>query len=498
MLSKLRNTVITFLKSDKDYAILAAIAAGLYPLLYYYDQNFALINSKSQLLFFVVNYILLPLLAFYILQFIVRKFKLSTKVHAILVSILNLTFFSVLIVVTLFGFYIPKLVLAVIIGIVLGLIFYKHRKKVMLFQLILTFLVLPKLIPDLYREVFYTTSWMQQPDTIEAVVFKKKPNVYVIQPDGYVNFSELNNTLYNFDNSTFENFLADNKFTFYPNFRSNYTSTLSSNSSMFGMKHNYYGNKTFGINPSQNTGNEIVGDNPVLRIFKNNNYKTFLMLHTPYIIVNRPKIDFDYCNISLSEIPYIARGFHIRKDLSNDVKTAIQENKNTSNFFFIECMLPRHIVTHDSPKNNIQTERLLYLERLEEANNWLTDLITYINKEDKDGVIIIVADHGGYVGLSSMQQNEVKQTDRDIVYSIFSSALAVKWNGETPDFEKGLQSSVNVFRTLFSYLGEDDSFLNNLQPNESFTIIRKNNPPGVYKLIDEEGKVVYEKLDDKP
>ncbi|MBU2939663.1 sulfatase-like hydrolase/transferase [Lacinutrix sp. C3R15] len=493
----MQNKVITFLTSKKDFPVLAAIAVGLYPLLYYYDLNFALINSKSQFVFFVCSYIIIPLIAFCSLHFLSKKINFSAKAKAVLSTIFSITFFLVFIVITLFGFNFIKLLLALVIGLLLGFILYKHRNKVILFQLILAFLILPKLIPDIYREVFYSDAWMQQPDAIEQTVFKKKPNVYVIQPDGYVNFSELNNRLYNFDNHIFEGFLKENKFTFYPKYRSNYTSTLSSNSSLFGMKHHYYGNSTLGINPSHNSRNEIVEDNPVLRTFKNNNYKTFLLLQTPYLLVNRPKIDFDFCNISLDEVSYIARGFSKDKDLSKDVKTAIQENKNTSNFFFIESMLPSHIITHDNPNNNIEKERELYLKRLQKANIWLTDLITYISNEDKDAIVLIVSDHGGYVGLSSMLQNEAKQTDRDIVYSMFSAALAIKWNDTTPEFDSELQSSVNLFRTLFSYLSEDDSLLKNLQPNESFTVIRRNNPKGVFKLIDEEGAVVYKALKNK-
>ncbi|WP_400077622.1 sulfatase-like hydrolase/transferase [Winogradskyella sp. R77965] len=385
------------------------------------------------------------------------------------------------------------MLIALVLGIIIGSILVNHVKKVIIVQLILICMVLPKLVPDLYREVMYSKDWMKQPDAIETTVFKKRPNVYVIQPDGYVNFSELTNKLYNFNNEIFENFLRENGFVFYPEYRSNYSSTLSSNSSLFGMKHHYYGNKVLGINPSHNTRDEIVGDNPVLRIFKNNDYKTLLMLQTPYLLVNRPKIHFDYCNISLNEVSYIERGFYLEKDLSKDVKTAIRENKSTSNFFFIESMLPSHIVTHNGSGNTVEEEGKLYIERLQEANKWLTDLIDYISKEDRNGIILIVSDHGGYVGLSSMEQNQLKQTNRDIVYSMFSSALAIKWNSDKPEFKNEIRSSVNLFRTVFAHLSEEQSYLNHLQEDKSYMIIRSGSPKGVYEYIDESGTTIFKK-----
>ena len=83
---------------------------------------------------------------------------------------------------------------------------------------------------------------MVQPDDIEKVQFKKRPNIYYIQPDGYVNFSEMVKGYYKNDNSAFKHFLEDNGFKNYDDIRSNYTSTLVSNSATFSMMHHYYNN----------------------------------------------------------------------------------------------------------------------------------------------------------------------------------------------------------------------------------------------------------------
>ena len=38
-MSNLRDRIIAFINSDEDKPLVAAIAAGLYPLLYYYNNN---------------------------------------------------------------------------------------------------------------------------------------------------------------------------------------------------------------------------------------------------------------------------------------------------------------------------------------------------------------------------------------------------------------------------------------------------------------------------
>ncbi len=434
----------------------------------------------------------MPLVLYYSLRFLFKRIKPLKAFEKYVLPMLNMACFFLLIVISVFGFDWVKLIIALAIGVVLGYFLVSHIKKVVVFQLIMIGLVLPKLIPDLYRELMYSRKWMEQPDAIERAVFQKRPNVYVIQPDGYANFLDLKNSLYNHDNHKFEQFLDVKGFELYDNYRSNYFSTLSSNSSMFSMKHHYYGNKTLGINPSHNSRDEIVGDNPVLRVFKNNGYKTHLLLQIPYLLSNRPTVDFDYCNISLDEVSYISRGFQLQKDLKKDTKLAIENSASEPSFFFIESMLPSHITTHKDSESSIENERELYLERLELANEWLTDLVSFIIEKDPDGLIVIAADHGGYVGLNSSMESQKKITDELLIHSMFSSVLAIKWpNNTKPKFDKELKSSVNLFRTLFAYLSNDDTLMNNLQQDKSYLIIRKGAPTDVYEVIDENNLVVF-------
>ncbi|MEP5340505.1 MAG: hypothetical protein ABJL44_02840 [Algibacter sp.] len=497
MLNKIRLFVIRFIESKNTTVALAfftAIAAGLYPLLHYYNSNFSQVNSWSQFAFFIITFLLFPAIIFVIVYVVFKKVYFFKKFTKYILPVLNYSSFLVFVIIVLYGSQKILMVLAILLAVVLGIIFYKHLRKILVFQFLLGLLVLTKLTPEFYRHITYSKKWMEQPDKIEKVVLTKKPNIYVIQPDGYANFSELKKGHYNFDNNSFGHYLIQKDFTLYQDFRSNYRSTLSSNSSMFAMKHHYYNKQQLGGGELYKSRDVIAGDNPVVSIFKNNNYKTFLILEKPYLLVNRPKMFYDYCNFNYDELPYLDRGLNVSKNVVAEVKKVISVNKETSNFFFIEKMLPGHISNSDSNSRGKEQERLDYLKNLRACNDWLKKIITTITDNDDNCMIIIVADHGGFVGMNSTSDSFKKQEDKDVVRSIFTSTLAIKWNGEAPGFDDELKTNVNLFRVLFSYLSNDDVYLNNLQRDESFTIIQDASSLEVYELINNDGSVVFNKV----
>lgn len=491
MLSNLRNKVIQFINSKEEIPILAGLTAGLYPLIYYYNKNFTLINSWSQFLVFVCVYILLPVIAFYLVHKIFSKVSFLTKYSNYIIPGLNLSVFAFLIIFNTYGYYHKKHFLLVFVAFVIGALLKNHFKKVVVFQLLLSVLVFTKLMPHVYNYVNYSKAWMQQPDTIEETIFTKRPNVYVIQPDGYANFSELKKGNYNYDNSAFESFLEENDFKLYTDYRSNYSSTLSSNSSMFAMKHHYYNHPNSGINELYNARENILGMNPVISIFKKNNYKTNLLLEKPYLLLNRPKVAYDYANLKSEEVRFLSRGYMELKDLNADLEVAINRNKETNNFYFIQKLKPGHIATFKNDAEGKTEGRLNYLTKLEESNTWLKKAIQIIKDNDPNSLIVLVADHGGFVGYDYTSQSKEKQMDRDLVYTIFTSSLAIKWPDQAPVFEDKLKTNVNLFRILFSYLSDNESYLNNLQEDKSYNIIEEGAPFGVYERINEQGEIVF-------
>ncbi len=306
-----------------------------------------------------------------------------------------------------------------------------------------------------------------------------------------MNFSELKKGNYNIENAEFENFLKEKNFKTYSDFRSNYAATLPTNSSVFMMKHHYYNNGS-DFTETIDARNVIVSDNSVLRILKNNGYRTFFVTEQPYFLTNKPKIGYDFCNFSNEEISFVTTGIGEPKDVIGPFKNYLEEYPEGPNFFFVEIFNPGHITNTIEDSKGVEGERQHYIESLREANKKVTQITDAILAKDPQALIIIMADHGGFVGMTNTSETYTKNSDRDFINSIFSSILAIHWpNGETPEFDNKLKTSVNLFRILTSYLSEDDSYLSNLQEDGSYIIINFDAPQGVYKYLDDDGNVVF-------
>lgn len=493
-MEKLRARFRAFIETNKQYPLIVATAAGLPPMLHYYNSNFWQVNSLEQLTYFFIFFICIPVVILFFINFIFKSIQSISKYRTLALLCLNIIFFVTFTLFSTIGISTKRVLLVCFLAVILSFIFKKYLKKIVVFELLLTIVLFINLIPNLFDSIFYSDNWMKFDDDIETVEFKKKPNIYLIQPDGYANFSELKKDNYNFDNSKFEMFLSNSGFKLYPNFRSNYYTTLSSNASMFSMKHHYYNNPKQHSNELAKSREIIAGKNSVISIFKNNGYKTFLLLQKPYLIINRPQIVYDYCNISYDELPYINQGFGINKNIENDLEQLISDNPLSSNFYFIEQIAPGHISTHKKDSKGINLERIKYLESLKSTNNWLKNIISLINQKDKESIIIVAADHGGFVGMTNTRQSKSKQISETLVMSVFTAVLAVKWPDSTPPhYEKKLETSVNLFRILFTYLSDDEKYLKNLEANESYIIINKGAKFGSYLRIDNSGNVVFKR-----
>lgn len=493
-MSNLRDRIIAFTKSDRDTPIVAAVAAGLYPLLFYYYSNFTLLNSWEQFTFFVVYFLIIPILVFKFSSVLVNRFSYFKSVKQFVLPILNFGWSAYLMVIITKGFSNKLITIAVLVAVILAVLFRKHFKKIIVFQFLLALMVIMPLCKYIFFDKQSPDEWTKQPDDIENILFKKTPNIYFIQPDGYANFSEINRGYYNYDNSEFKDFLLNHDFKLYDDYRSNYYSTLSSNSSMFTMKHHYHNFPSSKIREVYNARDVIVGENPVLQILKNNNYKTHLLLDRSYILINRPEMAYDYCNMSADSLSYFSRGFQMSSDIFSDLKEIQKDSITKPSFYFLEELSPSHVTNKKSPGDIANVEREKYLNRLEATNKWLKQVLAYIEKEDPNSLIIIAADHGGFVGMNTTLEARTKLTDRDLIYSIFTAQLAIKWpNNQEPSYDNKLKTPVNLFRVLFSYLSENEAYLGNLQEDKSFIQIESGAPFGVYEYINELGEVVFDK-----
>jgi len=258
------------------------------------------------------------------------------------------------------------------------------------------------------------------------------------------------------------------------------------------MQQHYFGNSLFPSLEMPNAREIIYGDNPVISIFKNNNYKTYFIAQDDYFQQNKKKQYYDYTNINLNEINFFSDGNHLKKVVLDDLKIALKEEINQPKFFFIEKLLPHHIHFSGPLENRKNRERKEYLEKIKEVNLWLKETIKTIEKKDSKAIIIVLADHGGWVGLESY--NEMFQSqDENQIRSIYGAIAAIKWNGFLKkDYDKNLSSNVNLFRVLFSVLSKNETYLNALEDNSSYNLFQKNSfYKSVNKVIDDQGKIVY-------
>ena len=256
------------------------------------------------------------------------------------------------------------------------------------------------------------------------------------------------------------------------------------------MKHHYYSTVKGEVFNISNSRKEIVSDNPVLKILRNNGYKNHLILEHSYLLVNRPTLGFDYCNISYDELGYFSKGFEVNKNVIDDLSQVFKSKKPT--FSFIQQISPGHISNNKNRSIGVKGEQRKYLEKLKDANVWLKEIVKKIKQNDKNALIIIAADHGGFVGMQNTQQILEIQENPLLVNSAFSAICAVKWpKGIVNLNDKNLKSSVNLFRVLFSNLSNKTAYLNNLEKDISFTQIKNGNKKRIYSCISQNNEVKY-------
>ena len=482
-----------FPKDGNMFPVIVAVAAGLYPLLFYYTNNYKMINSWGHLGYFVSVFLVFPIVVFF-LSYKISQLHFFKKIQPFTLPFLNFFFFFSFLNIALYaGFSWLRTAIIFTVAVLLAFLLRKFFKKIIAFELILALIGIFTLAPVVWKQLNYSKEWMEQPDNIESAIFKKRPNIYFIQPDGYVNFSELKKGNYNIENSQFESFLAENNFKTYPNFRSNYAATLPTNSAVFMMKHHYY-NEGSDFTETINARNVVISDNSVLQILKNNGYRTFFLSEQPYFLTNKPKLGYDFLNFSLKEIEFVTTGIEEPRDVIAPFKDYLEAFPQGPNFFSVQIFNPGHITNRTKESRGVEGERQRYIKSLTKANEKLTAITNAILEKDPQALIILMADHGGFVGMTHTGETYTKNTDRDFVNSIFSSILAIHWpNGNAPEFDYNFKSSVNLFRILTAYLSGENAYLQNLQPDKSYIIINFGAPKGVYEYLDADGNVVFKK-----
>ncbi|WP_026452725.1 sulfatase-like hydrolase/transferase [Aequorivita capsosiphonis] len=471
---------------ESSNPLLTGLICGFYPLVFYFSNNFSAINSWEHLGFFLLFFIGIPLVVFTLASLCFKYSEILSKYKPHILFVLIIMTVATLMSQAMYLTIKKKLLLGLlIISVLAAWKLHAHFKKLLVIILLMSILpTLDCIVKIIEHE--QKMEWAQLPDAIENVKFKETPNIYLIQPDGYVGKDMMESDLYHFNNP-FYDWLEKNNFKVYENFRSNYPASLTSNSSMFAMKQHRFGKVLFPSIDMPNARDIIAGDNAAIQILRNNGYKNFFIVQDEYFQQNRPKSTYDYYNLNLDEIPYFSNDNNVKKVVFDDLKAAMDTSKISGpRFYFVEKLLPHHI--HFSASK--EEERDTYIEKIKEVNTWLETTVNYISEKDPDAIVIILADHGGWVGLGSY--GEMFSTkDPNQIHSIYSTLAAIKWNGHLKEgMDDNLKSNVNVFRILFSILSENPEYLKYLEEDSSYNLKNGTFYKSVRPVIDDSGKVI--------
>lgn len=471
---------------DNFNPLLAGLICGFYPLVFYFSNNFSAINSWEHLGFFLLFFIGTPIVIFTIASLLFKYYKTLSKYKP------NIIF--VLIIMTVATFMSQAMFLTIKKKILLGLLIisvfaawklHSHFKKLLVIILLMSILPTINCIIKIVEHE-QKMEWAELPDAIENAKFKKTPNIYLIQPDGYVGKDMMENDLYHFNNPLY-GWLENNDFKVYDNFRSNYPASLTSNSSMFAMKQHRFGKVLFPSIDMPNSRDIIAGDNAAIATLRNNGYNNFFIVQDEYFQQNRPKVAYDYYNLNPEEIPYFSNDNNVKKVVFDDLKAALHTvNIAGPRFYFVEKLLPHHIHFAASKEE----ERDTYIEKIKEVNAWLENTVNYISEKDPNAIIIISADHGGWVGLGSYAEM-FSTKDPNQIHSIYSTLAAIKWNGHLKEgMDTQLKSNVNIFRVLFSVLSENPEYLKYLEDDSSYNLQNGTFWKFVRPVIDDSGNLL--------
>src|SRR5690606_14260168 len=135
-----------FTESKKEMPLLAAIAAGLYPLVFYYYSNYTLINSGEQFVFFLIYFLGIPIISFYLVLFIIKKIPVLKPSLKFAIPVLNSVWMAYLLVIITKGFHLKFILLALFVAIVGAILVSKHFKKIIVFQLLLALMAIVLLL----------------------------------------------------------------------------------------------------------------------------------------------------------------------------------------------------------------------------------------------------------------------------------------------------------------------------------------------------------------
>lgn len=484
-----------------------ALLVGLHPVLFYLSNNWYMstLFLNFIILFFVTLIAFFILSAFYLFLSLLGKKFLTHDRQRIIESIL--VFASIL-----FWAYLLRGTLSAISGnqdglLALGVLFlalvvawFIPRIKISRLNAMFLMLCLISVLSGLIS--IATTDSKGVAGSFESqssqpanrqVTFTRKPNVYFIVPDSYPNREALAK-IYNLNNEKFYQQLESAGFSVYHSALANYTSTLNSLSSTFGMGHHYY-RMSVGHNEVIGSRKYIASEqNPVVSNFKNNGYQVHYVHESEYLLTNGCFVDLCSPNVLLLGavdflIPYRFKsylGLSIGpSSFDEKIATSIDNTSmlDQPRFTFAHSFSPGHSFSRNRTGIGLSEFRQGFFEKIHESNLMILKMVERIVQKDPNALIIISADHGGYgLGDHGITEKGVFPNEpvSHTILDRMGVLLAVRWPDTAPAKVASIKTNANLFRLVFAYLSEDDSILDTSVPDDGYLLTKPNT---VYKVI---------------
>jgi hypothetical protein len=489
----MKDRIAKYLSSEHHFWWTVTIIPGGYSIIYLYLKNYTSVNSWEQLTSFITFFVLLPTLLFLLLDHLFKK-KWPEGRSQLYWSFLLINFSIIFSLSIYLGWRWKGLIIIGLLAIVSSFFVARHYKKIVLLLTIMCAVALCQLVFFISTALTSSKDWIQPMD-FESQVFQKKPNIYLIQPDGFVGEKAANNDIYQLNSEVFYKTMQELGFEFNPSFRSNYSTTLSSNSTLFTAQHHYlhYGEMN---NELLQARDLILGDNPVLQTFKNNGYETNLILEHSYLMLNYPEVSYDTNNVNNSDLSYLLPNYFLGKDYKGDLEAQILKANEKPQFYFVEILHPGHISFRKDREDAVEFERNKYKEEIKSTSSQLIDMMQFIETNDPKAIILIVADHGGFVGYTHTgAAYKLLEESLSLKESVFSALYTIKAPKDFEPYRKTVQSTIGVFPALFDYLSDTSIKESKSFDNSSYLLITTEGKKELYRYFDSDGNSVIEKVE---
>lgn len=389
--------------------------------------------------------------------------------------------------------------------VLLGVCILMFRIEFTMFNLILCVLIAINGASVIYQGIMDESLIPDTQKIQQKVVFKQKPNVYLIVLESYASLA-IRKEIYGINNEALTQKLKINNYDLYKCY-SNYAFTLASVSSIFLMDHHYY-KPTRGIFDGE-AYRKIIGgvvDNPVINIFLNNGYRIDYSdfassLYHRSSVVRLPLLEpievfggiFTFArrvlHCDLRSLTFFQSLLWLPERIAGKLPDPVKKDKTAKDgrpvFSVVYAGAYHSPMDHSEYPPEISdlpgAARMPFWKLNHLKNYWvatykkmvvkadaaLIKLVGDLAEKDPDAVVILVGDHGTYFNRDRWtgEKNDLNENmlgngmqPAEVTRDLFEVFMAIKWPSGT-EKPHGYFSHVNVFRQVFAVLTKDHTIL---------------------------------------